>query len=378
MEEIRRNDNTLLLKKYFPGQSCGNEECEKQGIELCKILEKNIFLQKEDISRIAAKQMIIPDYCPVLKNPSNGNSCRFHSFLSPSLVVYADHNGRKVIGKKYITDADSSKEGACQKCLEYANRIFKLPEEAHLMPKLPLHPNCKCRYEDVYEIPSEHEMKKAMIKLAFDLTKQYVNAKIHTVTEEYISKIYDWASNVYNTARLGAVSLVRIVTTSILINSEGRGTAVYNIKQPKPDFTLEIYGKTIDGYDELINNLRQRRKQAKKLILINHGRGAPGTMSIGKGPDLDNLSDKQIFELKKYLAPNCIIYMRACKDAGDEEAVKRYKRFTKRIGRLVVAYQGFVSPFGSIPPYAKDADERTGRIFLVLFPKHIPVIFSPY
>jgi hypothetical protein len=28
---------------------------------------------------------------------------------------------------------------------------FKWPQEAHLMPKLPLHPNCKCHYEDVYE-----------------------------------------------------------------------------------------------------------------------------------------------------------------------------------------------------------------------------------
>ena len=201
MEEIRRNDNTLLLKKYFPGQSCGNEECEKQGIELCKILEKNIFLQKEDISRIAAKQMIIPDYCPVLKNPSNGNSCRFHSFLSPSLVAYTDHNGRKVIGKIYITDADSSKEGVCQKCLEYANRIFKLPEEAHLMPKLPLHPNCKCRYEDVYVPQNEKlfhdEIEQLIVKYTEAKSKIKQEVDIYTkLTTDLIEKMKNAAKNI--------------------------------------------------------------------------------------------------------------------------------------------------------------------------------------
>ena len=80
MEELKRNNDLLLLEKYFPGESCGNKECERQGIKFCNILEKNIFLQKEDISRIAAKQMIFPSICPVLKNPSNGNTCRFHPF----------------------------------------------------------------------------------------------------------------------------------------------------------------------------------------------------------------------------------------------------------------------------------------------------------
>lgn len=38
MEELKRNNDLLLLEKYFPGQSCGNKEWEWQGIKFCNIL----------------------------------------------------------------------------------------------------------------------------------------------------------------------------------------------------------------------------------------------------------------------------------------------------------------------------------------------------
>ena len=61
-----------------------------------------------------------------------------------------------------------------------------------------------------------------------------------------------------------------------------------------------------------------------------------------------------------------------------QKSQKKYQRFAKRIKRFVVAYQGFVSPWGDTPPRAKEADENTGRIFRVWFPEPYPVIFSPY
>ena len=67
-------------------------------------------------------------------------------------------------------------------------------------------------------------------------------------------------------------------------------------------------------------------------------------LPVGNGPSLDALSDKQIKQLQKYLSEDCIIYMRACQDAKGAKAQKKYQRFAKRIKRLVVAYQGFVSP----------------------------------
>lgn len=153
------------------------------------------------------------------------------------------------------------------------------------------------------------------------------------------------------------------------------GIAKYNVKGE--DLKLKIHGRTIDGYDDLINHLKKRYKPARKLIIINHG-ASSGTMSLGNGPSLDSLTDKQISKLREYLSKDCIVYMRACKDAKGAEAQKKYQRFAKRIKRLVVAYQGFVSPWGDISPSAKDADENTGCVFRVWFPNPYPIIFSPY
>ena len=151
IEEIKRNDEMTILDRYFPGKSCGNVECEQLCIELCKIAERMVCMKKNEISSAVARSFVVPGNCPVLKSGQNYESCRFQVFSKDRITAYDDRTGRKIIGKKYISDADASKSGACKKCLEYANRIFKWPEEADKMPKLPLHPNCKCHYEDVYE-----------------------------------------------------------------------------------------------------------------------------------------------------------------------------------------------------------------------------------
>ena len=151
IEEIKRNDEMMMLGRYFPGKSCGNMECEQHCIELCKIAERIVGMKKNEISSAVARSLVIPENCPALKSGQNHESCRFQLFSHDLISAYDDRTGRRIIGKKYISDADASKSGACKKCLEYANRIFKWPEEADQMPKLPLHPNCKCHYEDVYE-----------------------------------------------------------------------------------------------------------------------------------------------------------------------------------------------------------------------------------
>ena len=149
IEKIKHNDGMVLLDRFFPGKSCGNPECEKRCIDFCKIALRIGALKPEEISAVVASQLVIPENCPAFQGGSN-DSCRFHVLPSLSISVYDDY-GRKIIAKKYISDADASQAGVCHQCLEYANRIYKWPEEADKMPKLPLHPNCKCHYENNYE-----------------------------------------------------------------------------------------------------------------------------------------------------------------------------------------------------------------------------------
>ena len=149
IEEIKHNDGIVLLNRFFPGKSCGNPECEKRCIDFCRIALRMGAMKPEEVTAVVAPQLVIPENCPALQVVSN-YICRFHVLLNSSIAAY-DDNGRKIIGKQYIADGDASKAGACQRCLEYANRIYKWPEEAERMPELPRHPNCKCHYENIYE-----------------------------------------------------------------------------------------------------------------------------------------------------------------------------------------------------------------------------------
>jgi hypothetical protein len=313
-------------------------------VEFCQIAEKIAGLQQEKIPFLVESQ------------------------FSPLTEAYKDP-GRRIIGKKYITDADASKAGACQKCLEHANRIFKWPQEAHLMPKLPLHPNCKCHYEDVYEYDLVYE--KSIVKKALAEVLKFIPSKMQNITEEFVSTIYQWATAI-ETKKLTVESLVKKSLSALFIKMD-TGVAKYNVKGE--DLRLKIHGRTIDGYDDLINHLKKRYKPARKLIIINHG-ASSGTMTLGNGPSLDSLTDKQISKLREYLSKDCIVYMRACKDAKGAEAQKKYQRFAKRIKRLVVAYQGFVSPWGDTPPPVQKMQTKIQDAFFVSgFLNHIRLFF---
>ena len=121
--------------------------------------------------------LVYPENCPALKSGPNHESCRFLLLSHDRISAYDDRTGRRIIGKKYISDADASKSGACKKCLEYANRIFRWPEEADKMPKLPLHPNCKCHYEDVYEEKSQQSGGRGIIRDAMLVSNKNLSMK---------------------------------------------------------------------------------------------------------------------------------------------------------------------------------------------------------
>ena len=177
MEEIKRNDGMTMLNRYFPGKSCGDPECENHCIELCRIAERIGGLAKDEIVSAVASRLVFPETCPALESQLMHNYCRFLVFFNDRITAYDDRTGRKIIGKKYISDTNASKSGACKKCLEYANRVFKWPEEADKMQKLPLHPNCKCHYEDVYEEKSQQSGGRGIIRDAMLASNKNLSMK---------------------------------------------------------------------------------------------------------------------------------------------------------------------------------------------------------
>ena len=167
MYEIRENDKMAALKQVFPGKGCGNPDCE----QLCATalqIARNLNLRPANfILNIILRDVAPQNKCFLYKSDFPQNIftpvCRFGFVKTKLKEKDFDDVTQIIVGKKYIAEAGFSKNGSCQKCLKYANRIFKWPEEAKLMPKLPIHPNCKCHYENVYE----EEKKTFMINMYY-------------------------------------------------------------------------------------------------------------------------------------------------------------------------------------------------------------------
>ena len=237
IEEIKRNDEMTMLDRYFPGKSCGNTECEQHCIELCKIAERIGGMKKDEIVSAVARVLVYPENCPALKSGQNHESCRFPLFSHDRISAYDDRTGRRIIGKKYISDADASKSGACKKCLEYANRIFKWPEEADKMPKLPLHPNCKCHYEDVYE----NELQTRYLD---SLKKELIKKVLFTQHE--IDKIIKMIMH----AKQKLIASKKISDDSVFLLFNGR----YLISSDGKLILDAVSGKPVDEYSIKIEN----------------------------------------------------------------------------------------------------------------------------
>lgn len=180
----------VILEKYFPGQSCGNEECEKQGIELCKILEKNIFLQKEDISRIAAKQMIIPDSCPALVITPHPYLCCFKPISKNQAEIFSNKAAFSDIGKiKYIFHSSGN---VCKKCAELAGTIVtenELQSDSVMLSKgfykidgvYRPHPNCRCYWRIQKEVLNKPSKLQQIINKIMNVHQALEYAVIETV-----------------------------------------------------------------------------------------------------------------------------------------------------------------------------------------------------
>ena len=290
MEEIRHNDEMTMLDRYFPGKSCGNVECEQHCIELCKIAEKMGCMEKNEISSAVARLFVFPGICPALKPGSNQSSCRFRPLIDDLIASYDDRTGRRIIGKKYISDADASKSGACQKCLEYANRIFKWPEEADQMPKLPLHPNCKCHYEDVYE-----DVEKS----SFFPKKQF-RVHFHVKGSPKLSKLFGGSQEFY-----------------------GLNNLLDKLEKGYPPHSISY------------------------LIISNHG--YDDCFDLGNGDDLKHIGNRvnkeNLQRLQRMLAPNATIEIRMCQTVN-EKGMASVQHIADVIGCIIIAYRNKVNIIG--------------------------------
>lgn len=153
--DLKKADRRAALERMFPGMSCGNPSCENLCEGMLEIAEC-LSLSAKKLIASAIEQQLAPE-CGCIRQTGLPLSCHsprcrfgFVRVLSDAGLPVPKRSSRKVIGKRYVADALASESGVCTECQQYDGRVFQWPEEAEQMPTLPCHPNCKCRYEDVY------------------------------------------------------------------------------------------------------------------------------------------------------------------------------------------------------------------------------------
>lgn len=310
-----KTEQKMLSGEFFPCVETECAELSKTVLEIAQALHvaPEAMLEKRIREEIAPLRHCVPSH-GMLTPPFFTAPCRY-GFVRPAAdSLVCSEEERKIIGKKYISDADASESGACAECLKYAGRVFKWPEEADRMPKLPLHPNCKCRYEDVYEIQDNAAEKREI----------YFRAK----------------------------------------GSPGK----YGY------FGGGIVFDGIDNFIELIEKSDIPLHSIDKLIIVNHS-GIDDFYNMGNNDDLRHISNKQVQRLKKYLHPNTVIDIRMCSAASGQGGKQTAQKLADRLGCKIIAYEGPVSPRGGRPSYTKDFER--GTFSLRILPDHKPIFFLP-
>ena len=222
---------------------------------------------------------------------------------------------------KFVSDKGPN---SCEKCLAFHGRVFRADDPEK--PELPIHPHCRCRYE---------ELSESEAKVLNDAEH------VHAVT-------------VQSAPRKDETVTVRVD------DSPGWG------------------GIRISGINDMLGKLEKVYSPGSisRLIISNHGY-TPGRFPMGNSDDLIYLSRIQERRLKRLLAPRATIDIRMCYSAEGKTGNMAAQKLANRLGCRIQGYMGPVSPYGTRPNFVKP-DKNHPRDYLErFFPNHRPIIFEP-
>ena len=295
--------------------SCGNQECENHCNYAFQIA-KNLNIDLKSLISAVIEKYIVPTFSCRKNYGQTSHACSFGyiSMFDLTQAYEEAYSDQKVVGIKHIS---CNKKTSCEICKTFDGKIYKWPEDKLLIPRLPLHPNCKCKQEEITD-------KKTLYELLDKLEKKGIS-----------------------------------VTVRI-------------------DESPGISGIRASGIDDMLDKLEKEHPSGgiKELIISNHG-GLEGSFPMGNGDDLKYISQKQIDQLKKLLNPNAIIDIRMCYSAKDKTGNETAQKLANRIALRILSYEGPVSPYGTRPGFIKVDKDRLGNYFQHFFPDKKLKIFYP-
>lgn len=110
--------------------------------ETAESIAKKLNLDLKTFLNEVLENLVVPEI-GCIKAPNSKTSCKYG--YTPNFFSFAN-NTQPIVAKKFVTER--TRTGPCAACAKYDGKIFYLPGNALQMPSLPIHPNCKCHYED--------------------------------------------------------------------------------------------------------------------------------------------------------------------------------------------------------------------------------------
>ena len=164
---------------------------------------------------------------------------------------------------KFITDKGRN---SCETCLQYNNQIFA--EDDSLKPELPIHPNCRCRYETVTN-PTVEKIKARLLQMANQLleyAKQARDKALQLIEEAkaLLQKVKMVKSKAEKMLLLAKIAALIIVIQGVVFTIEKIKNAIDSLEKAMAEFGLQFVNP-ITAIRDFDKNLAEIKDILKEL-----------------------------------------------------------------------------------------------------------------
>ena len=216
---------------------------------------------------------------------------------------------------------------SCMKCQENHAKRFRSSDDSK--PKLPIHPNCKCKYVPLDEATEQMTTMRS-IKMFVRGEPKYQSTSLR--------EMYDmFEKGTFEMSTLG---------TNILSKIDPYGYGLFQ------------NGFSINSIENMLKILEKQCKPGTlgELIIVGHGE-RNGWFELGdRLYRFEQMTEKQIERLYNLLSPNAIIDLRFCYGIKDKHREKVVQQLANKLRCKIRAYAGQVSQKGKRPGIVKDEE----------------------
>ena len=238
---------------------------------------------------------------------------------------------------------------SCKFCRAHHGKIFRMDDPEK--PQLPIHPNCRCKYEEINEseVPASAGMKDEGLTPVLKGENKKTSKGATEKSTEHTGKT--------SIAKQEKSSFNHVAVRVLAPGDSGYGK--FSTVRRFWDYS-QMGMLSCTSIDDLLTCLEGKYPQGNisSLLLIGHA-GDDACFFVGND-NLRTMNKNQIKRFKKLLAPYALLELRMCSTVRGEEGKKAAQRLARTLNVIVIAYENPVTAFG-VPAFSADeSDPKKG------------------